>query len=599
MDNTLILEPLKYYEKKAKPELQKNISEYFNSLVVQSGVDEAANRETVKKYKKEMATVKHLKERISKYKLVSVLMIILAVLGGIGIIAGIAVAVKSSILAGLITVGVGIIALTVGILVNVKKIRPLIKQNEDLLNSHTRMAQALYDEAMAQMAPLNALFDDDATYKIIEKTMPELKFDRRFTPLRREMMSDDFDYLDFSDNEMSAVDTVSGTLFKNPFLFERQKRMIMGTFTYRGTLTIHWTETYRDSNGKIRTQTHSQVLQASLEKPKPYYKLETHLGYGSLAAPNLSFSRRGTHIEDLSEKERDRKVDKGSKRLQKKARKALAKGGKFQEMLNNEFDVLFGATDRTNEVEFRLMYTPLAQQNTLALITTETGYGDDFDFIKQKRYNIIKSEHAQNWQMHISAANYRSFDIDDARRRFAEFNEEFFKSVFFDFAPLMSVPVYQEEPLNSLKTPEAFKANYTPYEHEVMANSIGENVFKHPNAVTESILKTKTVRSDGTVDFVNVTSHSFTEAPRLDFVPVFGGDGRMHNVPVHWFEYIPVERTSQIAVSALDQTERIFNQKCDHIPLPQNSAYKHGLLAYTVSENANSSDIKEIFNKYL
>ena len=135
---------------------------------MQSGLDEAANRETVKKYKKEMATVKHLKERISKYKLVSVLMIILAVLGGIGIIAGIAVAVKSSILAGLITVGVGIIALTVGILVNVKKIRPLIKQNEDLLNSHTRMAQALYDEAMAQMAPLNALFDDDATFKIIE-----------------------------------------------------------------------------------------------------------------------------------------------------------------------------------------------------------------------------------------------------------------------------------------------------------------------------------------------------------------------------------------------------------------------------------------------
>ncbi len=596
--DTLILEPLKYYEQKAKAEHNKNLKEYFDSLVITSGVNVEENRATVKKYKKELLNIENIRNRLTRYRVYFVLLIILAILGGISAICGVIMMINSNVVTGLIFSGAGIAALLVGILVNVKKMRPLIKHNEEVLESHIRMANKLLAEAEAQMAPLNALFDDEVTHRLIEKTMPEIKFDRRCTPTQFALLNDEYDYLDFTDTETSVTDTLSGTLFKNPFLFERIYHMTMGTFTYTGSLVISWRETYRDSKGNTRTRTRTQTLYASVTKPKPYYKVETHLGFGSLAAPDLSFSRENFHVEDLSESARRRKVRRGARKLKKKVEKAITKGGTFQEMLNTEFEVLFGATNRNHEVQFRVMYTPLAQRNTMALITTETGYGDDFDFIKQKKFNVIKSEHAQNWQMHVTAAHYRSYDIDDARHKFMSFNEEYFKSVFFDFAPLMAVPVYQEEPVESMKTPKACKSNYTAYEHEVMANSIGREVFKHPDSATDAILKTRVLLSSGNVDSVEVTAHSFKAVHHLEFVSTFGGDGRFHNVPVNWIEYVPIQYVSEMAVCALDYSERTFNLKCETDPMPQNSAYKHGLMAFLKGSGTQNS-LNNVFKKYL
>ena len=53
----------------------------------------------------------------------------------------------------------------------------------------------------------------------------------------------------------------------------------------------------------------------------------------------------------------------------------------FTEMGNAKFDALFGAVDRNNEVEFRVLFTPLAQKNMLDLLTDKNHYGDDFYFL--------------------------------------------------------------------------------------------------------------------------------------------------------------------------------------------------------------------------
>lgn len=594
----LILEPAKYYEKYAREKHKSNLNEHFDSLVAQSGVDVNLNRETVKRYKKELSVIEKLKARMLKYKVGLALLIILAILGGIAVGVGIYIAVTSDVGAGVITAVSGALALLVGILVSVKVMRPKIKTLQDKIDAHVKHANEILREAEAEMAPLNALFDDVDTFRLIEKTMPEVSFDRRYSPEQRQLLTEDYDYEPIQSDNISVTDTLSGKLFGNPFLFERHNVMTVGTHTYTGTLTIRWTETYRDSKGNVSRRTRTQVLTASLVKPKPYYKTETHLGFGSLAAPDLTFTREGNHVEDLSERRRERKVKRGEKKLQRKAQKAISKGGTFQEMVNTEFDVLFGATDRNHEVQFRLMYTPLAQQNTLDLITTETGYGDDFDFFKKKKYNVIKSDHAQSWQMKVTAAHYRSYDIDDARARFVGFNENYFKSVFFDFAPLMAVPAYQDEPVHSMKTPDAVKSNYTAYEHEVLANAIGASVFKHPKSATDAILKTAPIRSAGNVDRVAVTAYSFRAEPRLDFVPVLGGDGRMHAVPVNWIEYIPIVNQSDMAVCALDHSERTFYQQTGGA-VPYNASYLHGLLAYPIAHNASDGEISNTFNKYI
>ena len=69
-------------------------------------------------------------------------------------------------------------------------------------------------------------------------------------------------------------------------------------------------------------------------------------------------------------------------------------------MGNSEFEVLFGATNRNNEVQFRLLFTPLAQKQLLGLMKDkEIAFGDDFNFIKRNKINIIIPDHLKKNQL--------------------------------------------------------------------------------------------------------------------------------------------------------------------------------------------------------
>ena len=81
-------------------------------------------------------------------------------------------------------------------------------------------------------------------------------------------------------------------------------------------------------------------------------------------------------------------------------------------MSNTRFEVLFGALDRTNEVQFRELFTPLAQTNMVDLILSKTGYGDDFNFRKRRRMNEIVSEHSQGRVMNLVPKDYTSYSFD-------------------------------------------------------------------------------------------------------------------------------------------------------------------------------------------
>lgn len=44
---------------------------------------------------------------------------------------------------------------------------------------------------------------------------------------------------------------------------------------------------------------------------------------------------------------------------------------------------------------------------------------------------------------------------------------------------------------------------------------------------------------------------------RTEFVPVFGGDGRTHMVPVNWIEYAPVEADGEFSVTDLGTDDEV------------------------------------------
>ena len=83
-----------------------------------------------------------------------------------------------------------------------------------------------------------------------------------------------------------------------------------------------------------------------------------------------------------------------------------------------------------------------------------------------------------------------------------------------------------------------------------MANRLGAHNFIPSNARTSVILKTKCLSSSAAGDTVEVTAYSYNTFDRVDFVPTLGGDGKIHPVPVPWVEYVPVEGSAIMKVSA-------------------------------------------------
>ena len=117
-----------------------------------------------------------------------------------------------------------------------------------------KKADELLRQAYEQMAPLNDLFTDEDALNLIHDTIPMLSFDSCFSAEKEEDMKVNYDF-DLSDEEQSTIDVLAGDYNENPFLFENRVIHRMGEETYHGYETIHWTETYRDSSGKLCTRT--------------------------------------------------------------------------------------------------------------------------------------------------------------------------------------------------------------------------------------------------------------------------------------------------------------------------------------------------------
>ena len=243
--------------------------------------------------------------------------------------------------------------------------------------------------------------------------------------------------------------------------------------------------------------------------------------------------------------------------------KAIKQNKDFMSMSNFDFEVLFDALDRTNEVQFRTLFTPLAQTNMVDLIRSQSGYGDDFNFIKQKRTNRIISQHSQGRAITLLPSAYFSHSFDIIKENFTNKNADYFKAVYFDFAPVWAIPIYQERPVHSLQPIPKYAQKYSYKECEALSNKISEEYVVHPRTKTHAILKSSFVASQNDIDEISISAYSYDIIPRVDFIPVHGGDGRWHNVPVPWDDYIPLETTNNffIATADLAQNKNILARR--------------------------------------
>lgn len=517
----VIYSPLEEYEGRLRElHLQKAIS-FFEELAQKSGVDIQKNAETVRQYNEYRENLSKLKKKLNWLRFFRVLMCITLVLIPLVIL----------------------------------KTTPKIKALRLEIQEADQKAEELLAEAYRQMQPLNRLFTDRDALELIQSVIPLLTFDPCFSVRQEADMKINYDFSEYNEDEQSTVDVLAGNYNENPFLFENKLIHTMGVETYHGYKTIHWTETYVDSKGKLQRRHRSETLHATVTKPKPFYNTQVVLNYCAQGGPELSFSRDATHLERLSEREIERYVKRGEKKLKKKTDKAISDNADFMSMSNSDFEVLFDALDRTNEVQFRTLFTPLAQTNMVDLLLSKTGYGDDFHFIKRKRTNRIVSKHSQGRAINLTPEHYRSYSFEIIKENFIGKNAEFFKAVYFDFAPLLSIPMYQERPVHSLKPIPDYDQLYSLKESEALANAVDARYVVHPKTKTQAILKSAFVASHDQVDETCITAYSYDIKTRVDMVSVFGGDGRFHNVPVQWDDYLPLEAQNHFFISTADRGE--------------------------------------------
>ena len=435
------------------------------------------------------------------------------------------------------------------------KITPKIKaMRTEISDFETKIAELLAT-CQRQMAPLNELFSCDDAVRIIEKTVPGLSFKSSFTVDMERNMIKNFDFCDHTDNEQSTLDILSGTYNDNPFVFENKLIHKMGTEVYHGYKTIRWTERYRGSDGKMHSRTRTETLHATLVKPKPFYSTQIVLSYCAQGGPELSFTRDATALHQKNEKEIDKYVKKGEKKLKKKTDKALKDNKEFVSMSNTDFEVIFDAFDRDNEVQFRTLFTPLAQTNMVDLLLSKSGFGDDFDFIKRKRTNRIVSLHSQSRAINLYPSDYASYSYDIIEANFQNKNASYFKAVYFDFAPLWAIPIYQESPVHSLDPISDEHGIYSYKECESLLNNIDPSFVAHQNSKTRCILKSDFIKSKDGEDEIRSSAFSYDIVGRVDFVPMFGGDGRMHSVAVPWDDYIPLVEGHRFFVADVKKSE--------------------------------------------
>lgn len=555
MNQTDLLEPSKLYRLQLKDQHHERVEKFFDDLVKKSGIDVSANQATCKKlYAKQEEKAKLEKKLLN--------------LGWLAFLFGI------------------LCLVIVGIFLLIFVYKPKRKNIQELLAKVNKEIEQLTSEAWTQMAPLNALFNQDMPAKLFQQSVPLIQMDRNFDRTKYEMLVSKYGMWGSSMENRSVLNLQTGSILGNPFVFFKDKVMRMMPHTYVGTRVITYTRRIYTKEGSY-TVTETQTLRATVTKPKPEYSQETYLVYGNEAAPHLTFSRGPSEMNGMDEKQREKYVRKHENDLRKLAEKQMGKGGTYTPLGNPEFELSFGGLNRNNEVEYRLLFTPLAQKAMIDLLFSKEGFGDDFYFKKDKCINIVESAHMSGRSIFMEIADFRGFDYDKVREYFIDFNDYYFKAIYFDFAPLLSIPLYQQYKPKEYIYKNTVKSQITPFEHELLTNALNPKHFADNSSITDIIYHTLYQGESGGADQVHVFAESFRGENHVEIVPVMGGDGRFHDVPVPWVEYIPVTGEGDIQTANVGGNEIAFRSLGN-----QNTIYRRGLIALQSGLNVDIKSLK-------
>ena len=327
-----LLEPRKKYLESLERAEVDNASEFFDELVKESGVDVDGNTEAMRDITKLEAKKAALEKKLNKTSKhggliglgIMLMSFSLAAAMIIGIFAYTGVITDFPFIANNLPQTFIIIGIAFALSIVLFIVKAIIKKRGQKtygpqIQELEQKIEDLKNIGYQQMAPLNNLFDFNIFNKIMRKTAPLIQVDDHPDMAKVESLINKFNWVHNDGRYNSTLYMKTGSIMGNPFLIYRAREERMVNETYTGTLTITWTK--KVTIGKNTTYIPvTQVLTASVTKPRPDYSDYTYLVYGCEAAPNLSFSR-SKMIKDYSPKglkkffkEREKFIDNYAKK---------------------------------------------------------------------------------------------------------------------------------------------------------------------------------------------------------------------------------------------------------------------------------------------
>lgn len=562
-----VYEPLSRYRDEFEQKFSRLAAEKFEELSQASGVDIEANRRLVAQIKK---LESQAEESINRRTNLGCFFVLLM---SAGIVAFIADYSRMGDTAWLVPLGCVCIMASLFLLAPLQRASQLHKDLKEKIGIKREIA-------WQQMEPLNKLYTWDIPVKLIQATVPRLEFDPYFTKERLKALQKQFGWDNKFNRNKSILFAQSGEINGNPFVFGEYRYMEWQNHLYTGSKEISWREKERDFDGKVRTVTRHETLIGTVRKPEPVYKKKKLLIYGNDAAPNLNFSRKPSELSkgddilftDMRKRYTIKKLQEFSRNLEDESQ--------FTLMSNHDFEALFHAVDRNDEVEFRLLFTALSQIQMLSLLKDKNvGYGDDFTFQKKKKINLLTSSHLDKNPIDTDPKHFHDWNYDHAKENFLCFNAEYFRNIYFSLAPLLAIPLYQQTRTHEEIWKDVWRGRKEScfWEHESLANYYGSKRFKAFECVTECILKTSLREQQKGVSAVEVTAYGYRGEHRVEYDEVRGGDGKWHKVPVEWIEYHPVENSRIMYLTERERPSDVFTRTAS---LSDQSVLRRGIHSY-------------------
>lgn len=598
----VILQPYEQYENYYKNKHEEALQEYWENLVEKSEIDIQENKKMVSKYKKLLSNISDFGKKIAGLRFLRTIVIILGIIDTLLLVLYIvndpqwlAILICTLVLGGCI---VAIVFLCKGI--NNAEYEKMRLQSE--ADDTKRMCYRI-------MSPLNELYSWKMTSEIINKTIPIVKLNEFFDHEKMYLFHKEGYTFNYKQSNQSVIMIHSGTIAGNPLVFLRRIYMSKKTKKYHGERKIEWVTRIINSDGSYKDEKTYEILRASVMKEVPYYTFDDEILYLNETTPHLSFSRNVSGLKGKTEREINKHVEKEVKTIEKKVQRAIDKGEKYVAMSNYEFEALFGAHNRNNEIEFRMLFTPLAQQNLISLIKSQYPYGDDFIIEKRQKISKIVNEHSKHFDYDTNPIRYIDYVYEDAKKRFFEFNRRFFESFYFDIAPLLSIPEYQQRNSRYDKTDDAGYKQISICEYEYIANLFICNVEEDLYKFNKKINKIELVAKYKDFDHLQIYTNRFEEVERVDYIKVLARDGVRYEVPVPWIEYIPTVDTTNVVIGLFNLSseeiselkyKRVYNDFVNNFVTDENIQFIKGMIVYETSPELTIESmrcLKRIINK--